>query len=136
MSDWTVIRRLQRLIFDDLGYPMAWAIERTKRAFSEQPTATFTFDEFYSDSLDICVNVERTAFAAHSEAILTSYREAVNLALERAGLKDRAINVVFLTGGTSQLPFIRHLFTARFGEEKLRSADSFTSVCEGLALSR
>jgi hypothetical chaperone protein len=135
MDDWTVIRRLQRLIFDDLGYPMAWAIEKTKRAFSKAPSAVFEFNEFYASSLDIHLPVERAEFAEHSEPILSEYRGAIDLALQRAQLGPDDIDDVFLTGGTSQLPFIRDLFADAIGADKIRSGDSFTSVCEGLALS-
>ena len=55
--------------------------------------------------------------------------------LAGAGLDEDGIDDVFLTGGTAQLPFVRGVFAERFGVEKLRSADAFTSVCEGLALS-
>lgn len=135
MDDRAVIRRLQRLIFDDLGYPLAWAIEGSKRAFATAEHTEFRFDEFYSDSLDFSVTVRRPAFAQSCEPILSAYRAALQQVLLRAGLNEGGVDDVFLTGGTSQLPFIRGLFDDRFGEDKLRSGDSFTSVCEGLALS-
>ncbi len=135
MSDPAVVRRVRRLVFDDLGYPMAWAIEATKRELGAVPATTFHFREFFSDALNLEVPVERSAYAEGCQALLGQYDEAIGLCLGRAGLQAADIDDVFLTGGTSQLPFVRDLFTARFGVDKLRGGDSFTSVCEGLALS-
>jgi hypothetical chaperone protein len=50
--------------------------------------------------------------------------------LERAG--GLQPDAVFLTGGTSRIPSIRALFAQRFGEDRLRSGDAFTSVVAGL----
>ncbi len=135
MVDPRVVRRLRRLVFDDLGYPMAQAIEASKRALSFADDTTFRFDEFYSDALDLRREISGVEFAAACQAILSAYEEAIEAVLAQSGLAPEGIDEVFLTGGTSQIPFIRDLFVARFGADKLRSADAFTSVCEGLALS-
>lgn len=135
LDDPVPIRRLRRLVFDDLGYPMAWSIEGTKRALSEAERADFRFDEFYHPALDLAFAVDRATFAAGCEALMTDYDGAIDEALGLAGLDDDGIDDVFLTGGTAQLPFLRDRFADRFGRDRLRSADAFTSVCEGLALS-
>ena len=44
----------------------------------------------------------------------------------------RTAHAVFLTGGSSYIPAVRGLFSKRFGEERIRTADAFTSVVEGL----
>ncbi len=50
-------------------------------------------------------------------------------------MRAEAIDAVFLTGGSSQIPAVRALFADRFGEARLRTADAFTSVAEGLGRS-
>jgi hypothetical chaperone protein len=135
IDDVRVIRRIRRLIFDDLGYPMAWAIEASKRALSMADSAVFRFEEFYSDSLDFEQRVHLAQFATGCQPVLADYRTAIDEALGLAGLTAAGIDDVFLTGGTAQLPFIQDLFADKFGRERLRSANAFTSVCEGLALS-
>ena len=40
----------------------------------------------------------------------------------------------FLTGGSSFVPAVRRIFAKRFGEERIRSGNEFTSVAHGLAL--
>ncbi|MEQ1568589.1 MAG: Hsp70 family protein [Myxococcota bacterium] len=132
MVDPVVVRRLRKLVFDDLGYPMAWAIERTKRELSAAEVAPFTFDEFHNPALNLSRDVRRADYAAGCADLLRSYSAAIDRAI---ALADTPIDDVFLTGGTSQLPFVRDLFVERFGADRIRGADAFTSVCEGLALS-
>ncbi|TNE88540.1 MAG: Hsp70 family protein [Deltaproteobacteria bacterium] len=135
MDDPQVVRRLLHLVFDDLGYPMAWAIEGTKRALSSEEHALFRFEEFPFASLAIEQPVSRGAFAEASSGILAAYREAVSEALDTAGVRADEVDEAFLTGGTSQLPFVRQLFVDLLGPGKVSEANAFTSVCEGLALS-
>jgi hypothetical chaperone protein len=53
----------------------------------------------------------------------------------RSGVTHKEIDTVFLTGGTSRIPFVRNLFVQRFGAEKLENRDAFTSVVHGLGTS-
>jgi len=41
---------------------------------------------------------------------------------------------VFLTGGSSFVPAVRHIFAERFGENRLRGGEELTTVARGLAL--
>jgi hypothetical chaperone protein len=134
ISDPVAVRRVRRLVFDDLGYPMAWAIEGTKRALADAASTTFRFVEFWSEALNLERTVERDAFAAGCAELLARYVAAIEEALAASGLEASEVDDVFLTGGTSQLPFVRALFADRFGADRLRGADAFTSVCEGLAV--
>ena len=58
----------------------------------------------------------------------------IDAALVDAGLCETEIDRVFLTGGTSLVPAVRHLFTTRFGAERVTGGGEFVSVAEGLAL--
>ena len=55
-------------------------------------------------------------------------------ALTRAQLDGRAIDRVFLTGGSSLIPAIRAIFERRFGGERIAAGDELTSIAHGLAL--
>ena len=71
--------------------------------------------------------------------MIEKHVQRLGLCIERtlaaADVDAQAVDAVFLTGGTSQTPRIRQLMAEKFGEEKLRPGDAFTSVAEGLALS-
>ena len=51
-----------------------------------------------------------------------------------AGIHPRQVDRVFLTGGSSFVPAVRRIFSTRFGEDRIRSGNEFTSVAHGLAL--
>jgi hypothetical chaperone protein len=54
--------------------------------------------------------------------------------LRTTGVDPREVDRVFLTGGTSFVPAVRRIFATRFGEDRIRSGNEFTSVARGLAL--
>jgi hypothetical chaperone protein len=58
----------------------------------------------------------------------------VDSLLESSGVAAAGVDRVFLTGGTSFVPVVRRIFSTRFGEEKLRGGNEFTSVAHGLSL--
>lgn len=134
MDDPAAIDRILRLVFDDLGYPMAWAIEDAKKALSSAGEARFRFEDFFNPRLEIDTPVDLERYADGSRAMLAAYDAALTEVLERAGLGEEAIDDVFLTGGTSHLPFVQAVFRERFGAGRMRSGRAMTSVCEGLAL--
>jgi hypothetical chaperone protein len=41
---------------------------------------------------------------------------------------------VFLTGGSSLIPAVRHIFESRFAGHKIESGNELTSIAHGLAL--
>jgi hypothetical chaperone protein len=49
-------------------------------------------------------------------------------------LRPGEIDSVFLTGGSSFVPAVRKIFVERFGAERIRMGDEFTSVARGLAI--
>jgi len=55
--------------------------------------------------------------------------------LADARIERSSIETVFLTGGTSLIRSLRAEFKQRFGDDKIRGGEEFTSVGDGLALS-
>jgi hypothetical protein len=53
---------------------------------------------------------------------------------ERIGRVANGLVGVFLTGGTSFVPAVRQIFTARFGMDRISAGGELVSVVEGLAL--
>jgi hypothetical chaperone protein len=41
---------------------------------------------------------------------------------------------VFLTGGSSFVPYVRRFFARTFGSDKLKGGEELTTVAKGLAL--
>jgi len=120
------IEALHDLVVHNLGFQLFRAIERAKVQLSSEREARIDYDE---DRIHVHVPLERAQFEAFCRPLLDELAECVNGLLERTG--DR-IDAVFLTGGSSYIPAVREIFSRRFGEERIRTADAFTSVVEGL----
>jgi len=58
----------------------------------------------------------------------------VETLLKSCGVDARDVDMVFLTGGSSFVPAVRRIFDLRFGPERIRTGNEFTSVAMGLAL--
>lgn len=122
------IEALHDLVMYNLGFRLYRAIERAKVELSSSEVGHLDFEEER-----ICIHevVTRETFEAASAHLIDELEACTDELL--AGLPaDVKLDSVFLTGGSSHLPSVRRLFTRKFGAERIRSGDAFTSVAEGL----
>jgi hypothetical chaperone protein len=125
------IKALIHLIKEDLGFRLHRAVQAVKCELSYKPTATFKFSDGY---VDIESPLERSVFESWIEEELERIETCVDSLLARSGAHREDVDAVFLTGGSSFVPAVRRIFEARFGAEKIRAGNEFTSVAHGLAL--
>jgi hypothetical chaperone protein len=125
------IEALITLIDEDLGYHLHQAVQRVKFELSHHEVAQFHFRD---GSMDISLAVTRDAFEGWIGEDLLAIEQCIDSLLKTAGVSRGQVDRVFLTGGTSLVPAVRHIFKARFGEERIRSGNEFISVARGLAL--
>jgi hypothetical chaperone protein len=125
------IEALLTLIDEDLGYQLHQAVQRVKYALSQQETAEFAFRD---GSMDLRIPVRRTEFEGWIREELQEIEGSIDSLLGQTGVAAGEIDRVFLTGGTSFVPAVRRIFSTRFGEERVRTGEAFTSVAMGLAL--
>jgi hypothetical chaperone protein len=125
------IAALSELIEADLGYQLHQAVQRVKAALSRDEQAEFRFVE---PGLDLRIPLTRTEFEGWIAEDLRAIEQAVAEVMTTAGLADAAVDRVFLTGGSSLVPAVRRIFEQRFGADRVRSGDEFTSVASGLAM--
>jgi hypothetical chaperone protein len=128
-DDVPAIEALQDLVEENLGFRLYRAIEAAKIRLSETEATRIRFDEA---RIHIDEPLTRDDFERFSAPLLEALDACAAGLLARAGVDPRTLSAVFLTGGSSQIPAVRALFARRFGAERLRSADAFTSVAEGL----
>jgi hypothetical chaperone protein len=129
------IQALIAIIDDDLGYQLHQAVQRLKFELSRSQEAEFRFhDSPHLPSIDLRIPVTRAEFELWIEDDLQSIELCVDALLCSAGVDARAVDRVFLTGGSSFVPAVRRIFATRFGEQRIRSGNEFTSVASGLAL--
>jgi hypothetical chaperone protein len=125
------LRALLSLIRDELGFALYRAVSEVKAELSHAETARlhFAHADFAIDE-----TITREDFEHWIAPDLAGIASTVSVALADAGLREDAVDHVFLTGGTSLVPAVRDLFVARFGAARITGGREFVSVAEGLAL--
>jgi hypothetical chaperone protein len=125
------IKALSALIEEDLGYQLHRAVQKVKFELSHAETAEFHFRD---GSMELQIPVTRTEFEGWIAEELRAIERSIDSLLESSGVSAGDIDRVFLTGGSSFVPAVRQIFVKRFGEERIRGGNEFTSVAHGLAL--
>ena len=125
------IEALIHLVSEDLGYYLHHAVQRTKCELSEHTTAPFRFSD---GSIDIDVTAQRSDFESWIAEEVAAIEACVDSLLGKCDVRQGDVNMVFLTGGSSFVPVVRRIFETRFGADRIRSGNEFTSVAQGLAL--
>jgi hypothetical chaperone protein len=125
------IDALVHLINDDLGYYLYRAVEHTKFELSERVVSTFQFKD---PPVTIKRQVQRPEFETWMRPKLDALAACIDRLLTRCDVQPSDVDSVFLTGGSSFVPAIRHLFEAKFGAARLRGGEELTTVARGLAL--
>jgi hypothetical chaperone protein len=125
------IEALIAIVDGDLGYQLHQAVQQVKFELSRAESAEFRFREA---GLDLKIPVTRTEFETWIGEDLESIERCVDALIDISGVDPRDVDRVFLTGGTSFVPAVRRIFERRFGADRLRGGNEFTSVARGLAL--
>lgn len=124
--------RLVQLVDGNLGFHLNHRVSAAKAGLSGEPTVTLSLQDL---GVDIACAIARSDFEdwiAEDLAELDRQLDAVLRDTARAG--GGAVDVVFMTGGSSLVPAVRAMFEARFGADRIQAGDEFQSVAKGLAL--
>lgn len=125
------IEALIAVVDGDLGYQLHQAVQHVKFELSRNESAEFRLHEA---GLDLRIPVTRAEFESWIREELTSIEQCIDSLLLTSGVDPRDVDRVFLTGGTSFVPAVRRIFESRFGADRMRGGNEFTSVARGLAL--
>jgi len=131
-TDRQAIENLEHLIEDNYGFFLFQCIERAKCELSQADLTNVSFKE---RNLSIVEAVSKEEFEAINRENVAQIAGCIDEVVANSGVPYGKIDTVFLTGGTSRIPFIRRIFEERFGAEKLENRDAFTSVVHGLGAS-
>ena len=131
------IEALIAIVEGDLGYELHQSVQKAKYELSQQEHTHFTFRDGApgSSTIDLRIPVTRSQFDSWIVEDLAAIEQNIDALLKSTGVKPDDIDRVFLTGGTSFVPAVRRIFTSRFGPDRTRGGNEFTSVAQGLALS-
>jgi hypothetical chaperone protein len=125
------ISALIHFIKEDLGFQLHRAVQKVKSDLSNAPRARFQFSDGF---VDLVAEVDRTSFEEWISEELGQIARCVDSLLASSGILQKDVDMVFLTGGSSFVPAVRMIFETRFGKERIRGGNEFTSVARGLAL--
>ena len=125
------IAALQHLITEDLGFQLHRAVQKVKCELSDRSEAVFRFSDGVAD---LQAPIKREVFETWIEGELQQIAWCVDSLLLSSGIRTTEIDMVFLTGGSSFVPSVRSIFESRFGKDRIRAGNEFTSVARGLAL--
>jgi hypothetical chaperone protein len=129
-DDRKAVGALIDLVNLNLGYHLFRAIEEAKVALSTKSSAPI---RFHDARVDLDLQLSRAEFERCIAPGVAQLKQCLDTVLERAQVTPAQIEAVVLTGGSSLIPAISALFDERFGPEKVRHSDAFSSVAEGLA---
>lgn len=131
-DDKYAIQNLETLIRGNYALMLFQAIEEAKCELSLYDKSQINYE---NGELKIKEDIARAEFEKIIEGELEKIKKCVDETLLNSGLTGKEIDFVFLTGGTSYIPSIKNIFAGKFGAEKIKKTDAFTSVAYGLGLS-
>jgi len=125
-------KNLLTLVDHNLGYSVFQAIEKTKIDLSDLKVSTFAYTNMGIEiNEEISIDQYNTIIHKDIQKISTYLDEF----MLKNNIKPEDIDSLFLTGGSSLVGAVQHLFRTRFPHIPLNSGDNFTSVAQGLAYS-
>jgi len=125
------ITALIQIISENLGYALYRAVESTKVSLTENEDAGFVFAH---GSVHIEDTLERWRFESWIQPDIQSIATCVKSLFSQHNVNYSDIGSVFLTGGSSFVPYVRRFFAKTFGSDKLKGGEELTTVAKGLAL--
>jgi hypothetical chaperone protein len=125
------ISALLQVISENLGYALYRAVERTKVGLTERENAAF---KFRHAPVDIEDTLERWRFESWIQPDIQNIATCVQSLFTQHNVSYGDVGSVFLTGGSSFVPYVRRFFARTFGEHKLKGGEELTTVAKGLAL--
>jgi len=107
------------------------SIEKAKIELSSYKKSLIVFNE---QDLFIKEDINKVEFEKDIREDVEKIKKCLEETISNAGLLNADIDQVFITGGSSYIPCVRQLFVDKFGEEKIKQMNAFTSVAYGLTL--
>ena len=125
------IAALQKLVGDNYGLQMFDSVEQAKRRLSEDMG---TLIHFNGPGFNIRQMVTRTEFETIIRKEVQAIDQHLDEMLAESGLTADEIDSVIRTGGSAEIPVFKTMLLSRFGPEKVRAVDTFSSVTAGLGI--
>ncbi|HEX6648716.1 MAG TPA: Hsp70 family protein, partial [Pyrinomonadaceae bacterium] len=125
------VAALIQIISENLGYALYRAVETTKVELTQNEEAGFVFAHSAAHIKD---TLERWRFESWIQPDIQNIATCVKTLISQHNVNNADIGSVFLTGGSSFVPYVRRFFAKTFGSHKLKGGEELTTVAKGLAL--
>lgn len=125
------IEALISLVTSNYSLKLFEVVEKVKRRLSEHDEAVIGLQ---GNGFVIREPITRVEFETLIRPEYNIIERHLNETLNISGLRAGEIDVVIRTGGSSQIPMFQRLLAQTFGEEKVKSIDTFGSVTAGLGV--
>jgi hypothetical chaperone protein len=122
--------RLLKLLEQETGHTLLAAAEDTKIALTSRHSYQAQF-EFLEEGFAIPVNREQFEDAIHNE--VNKISDAATECLRKAGVREPDIELVILTGGSTEIPLVQSAFKRLFPHAAFADENKLSSVGLGLA---
>ncbi len=130
-SDPIAAKRLKKLVEEKHGFRLFQLLDSIKINLSTDYYARF---DFFEADLKIKDHFLRTHFEALIQAEINMINQEIEALMNRSGLSDDQIHAVLRTGGSSEIPVVIEQLTNRFGYDRIKEINPFTTIVGGLAL--
>jgi hypothetical chaperone protein len=124
------MQNLFTLVECQLGFPLFNEIEKVKVALGDNKSSIFSYR-----FLDMFIEQEVEA-QAYRRSVTPTIEEVMDTMMDvfkQSSLQASDVNMVCLTGGTSQFPLIQEHLKTIFGSQKLQVHNIYQSVVNGLS---
>ncbi|MDJ1472101.1 Hsp70 family protein [Xanthocytophaga flava] len=128
--DKTRFGRLLRVLEQESGHALLASVEDTKIALTGQAEYNASF-EFIEDSFSI--QIKRDLFEDAIREEVEKISDSAKQCIQEAGVKREDIDLVILTGGTTEVPLVQQEFKLLFPNAAIADENKLSSVGLGLA---
>lgn len=122
---------LKALVFNNLAFSFYQAVESGKIALSSQGVTTICLQ---AQNLDLWELYTRSQFERDIAEYQAQIAAILLQTVAASGLTPAQIDMVVKTGGSSYIPLFSTMLEQMFGKEKIKAANTFSSVSAGLAV--
>ena len=124
------LKRFQEVIVNRLGHRNLEYVENTKIRLSDTDQIEQVLD-FISDRPTVFAS--RSDFESAIQLDIEKIQKSIQECLTQSGVKRTDINLVILTGGSTEIPHINNVMKSYFPDAELSASDKMSSVGLGLA---
>lgn len=125
------IESLISLVSTNYGQQMFDIVEQAKRELSEKRGAQIHLE---GPGFKVIEFVTRGEFERIIQQEILAINRHIDETVAASGLEVEAIDAVIRTGGSSQIPVFDEMLRRKFGDDKMRVIDTFSSVTAGLGV--